>query len=161
MTRKTREHDSSFISARAFNSIFVLSAEFILDVIGAGASATADQDWHAVWEKSPEAQEVQKQIQDIHEEGRRKGAVEATVNAKFATSWMTQTTELLRRDLRNHWRDPTYLMAKFVLNIAAGLFIGVRLLFSLITSMACELTCPSSLSSKPRTPSKERRINFL
>ncbi|KAF4598086.1 hypothetical protein EYR38_006480 [Pleurotus pulmonarius] len=99
-------------------------AEFILDVIGAGASATADQDWHAVWEKSPEAQEVRKQIEDIHAEGRRKSAVEATVNDKFASSWTFQTTELLRRDLRNHWRDPTYLMAKFVLNIAAGLFIG-------------------------------------
>ncbi|KAF7428110.1 hypothetical protein PC9H_007329 [Pleurotus ostreatus] len=99
-------------------------AEFMLDVIGAGASATADQDWHAIWEKSPEAREVQKQIEDIHAEGRRKGAVEATVNAKFATSWMSQTKELLRRDLRNHWRDPTYLMAKFILNISAGLFIG-------------------------------------
>ncbi|KAF4583486.1 hypothetical protein EYR38_002237 [Pleurotus pulmonarius] len=99
-------------------------AEFILDVIGAGATAATDKDWHAIWENSPEAQDVQRQIEDIHAAGRSKGAVEAALQTKFASSWLFQTQQLLQRDLRNHWRDPTYLMAKFVLNIAAGLFIG-------------------------------------
>lgn len=97
-----------------------------MDVIGAGASASTDKDWHAIWESSPEAQDVQREIEEIHAEGRSKGAVEAALQTKFASSWLFQTKELLQRDLRNHWRDPTYLIAKFVLNIAAGLFIGVR-----------------------------------
>lgn len=143
---------------RLLTMFLLLSAEFILDVIGAGASATADQDWHAIWENSPEAQDVQRQIEDIHAEGRRKAAVEATVKAKFASSWMSQTTALLHRDLRNHWRDPTYLMAKFVLNIAAGLFIGVSHQFSYV-AFACSLTVPSSHSLKPRTLNKGRRTN--
>ena len=31
---------------------------------------------------------------------------------------------LLRRDAQAHWRDPTYLIAKVALNIAAALLIG-------------------------------------
>ena len=31
---------------------------------------------------------------------------------------------LLKRDMERHWRDPTYLMAKLMLNIVGGLFIG-------------------------------------
>lgn len=130
-----------------------------MDVIGAGASASTDKDWHNIWESSPEAQDVQRQIEEIHAEGRSKGAVEAALQTKFASSWLFQTKELLQRDLRSHWRDPTYLVAKFVLNISAGLFIGVRS-FSFDSSLLCPDIYRSSRSSKPRTLSKERRINF-
>ncbi|KAJ8508468.1 hypothetical protein ONZ45_g9277 [Pleurotus djamor] len=99
-------------------------AEFILDVIGAGATATADKDWHQIWEKSPEAQNLQVAIEEIHAEGKRKGAVEATFRGKFSASWSYQFALLFKRDFLSHWRNPTYLMAKLILNICAGLFIG-------------------------------------
>ncbi|KAL0960159.1 hypothetical protein HGRIS_011794 [Hohenbuehelia grisea] len=99
-------------------------AEFILDVIGAGATATADRDWHKVWSESPEAANLQQEIEKIHTEGRSRGAVDATLKSAFASSWSYQLGNLVDRDLRSHWRDPTYLMAKLVLNITAGLFIG-------------------------------------
>ncbi|KAJ7856447.1 pleiotropic drug resistance ABC transporter [Mycena olivaceomarginata] len=74
-------------------------AEFMLDVIGAGATASSAQDWEA-------------------------GAVKATFTSDFAASWMAQAKTLLRRDFHFRWRDPTYLLAKLVLNIASGLLIG-------------------------------------
>ncbi|KAJ6624079.1 ABC-2 type transporter-domain-containing protein [Mycena sp. CBHHK59/15] len=99
-------------------------AEFMLDVIGAGATASSTKDWEEVWRNSPESKKAQAELHRIHEEGRSRGAVEATLHAKYATPWIQQTTNLLKRDIRFRWRDPTYLLAKLVLNIVAGLFIG-------------------------------------
>ncbi|KAJ6512909.1 pleiotropic drug resistance ABC transporter [Mycena sanguinolenta] len=99
-------------------------AEFMLDVIGAGATASSAQDWEAVWRSSPESGKARTELERIHAEGRGRGAVKATFTSDFATSWTQQTTRLLGRDFRFRWRDPTYLIAKLVLNIASGLFIG-------------------------------------
>lgn len=74
-------------------------AEYILQVIGAGATATTDQDWHQVWKSSPEAAKVQQEIETIHEDGRKRPAVETTLTSDFATSWSHQVATLLQRDL--------------------------------------------------------------
>ncbi|KAK0203605.1 pleiotropic drug resistance ABC transporter [Desarmillaria ectypa] len=99
-------------------------AEFMLDVIGAGATAHATQDWHTIWKNSAECANLQTELDALHAEGRRRGAVEATVHTEFATSWLHQFAVLVKRDLMFRWRDPTYLIAKFALNIMSGLFIG-------------------------------------
>lgn len=99
-------------------------AEYILQVIGAGATATIDRDWNDVWKNSPEAHRLEEDIRNIHEEGRNRPAVETAIRSEFATSWPYQVKTLLHRDWLNHWRDPTFVMAKISLNIMAGLFIG-------------------------------------
>ncbi|EMD36973.1 hypothetical protein CERSUDRAFT_114880 [Gelatoporia subvermispora B] len=99
-------------------------AEYILDVIGAGATATTVADWHDIWKKSDEASDAQQQLEAIHDEGRQRPPVKATLQGKYATSWAYQLATLIVRDLQAHWRDPVYLMAKFGLNIFSGLLIG-------------------------------------
>ncbi|KAL1743665.1 ABC-2 type transporter-domain-containing protein [Schizophyllum fasciatum] len=99
-------------------------AEFMLDVIGAGATATASQDWYDVWSKSKEAERLQQEIARVHEEGRQRGVVETARKSEYATSWPYQVLQLISRDSADHWRDPTYLFAKLILNIVGGLFIG-------------------------------------
>lgn len=99
-------------------------AEYMLEVIGAGATATSVQDWHSIWIESPEAAHVNQQIQQIHTEGRQRPAVQASFTSEFATPWLYQTWELFKRNNIVYWRDPTYLMAKLALNIIGGLFIG-------------------------------------
>ncbi|KAJ7852077.1 ABC-2 type transporter-domain-containing protein [Mycena olivaceomarginata] len=99
-------------------------AEFMLDVIGAGATASSAQDWEAVWRGSPESAKAREELDRIHAEGRKQGAVKATFTSDFAASWMAQAKTLLRRDFHFRWRDPTYLLAKLVLNIASGILIG-------------------------------------
>ena len=96
----------------------------MLDVIGAGATATSEQDWHQIWLNSPECMNVQHAIDNIHSEGRGRPAVGLTFHTEFATSWMTQTKELLQRNAQAYWRNPTYIMAKLILNVVGGLFIG-------------------------------------
>jgi ATP-binding cassette, subfamily G (WHITE), member 2, SNQ2 len=100
------------------------SAEFMLDVIGAGATATSEQDWHRIWNDSKKTTELQRELENIHAEGRNRPAVEAVSHTEFVTSWFYQAGQLLKRDAEAHWRDPNYLMAKIVLNAFGGLFIG-------------------------------------
>ncbi|KAG6850300.1 hypothetical protein H0H93_015242 [Arthromyces matolae] len=99
-------------------------AEFMLDVIGAGATATSEQDWHDIWLRSDEAKVLENEVEVIHTEGRNRPAIEAAYHHEFATNWFYQTSLLLKRNAQDYWRSPTYLISKLVLNISAGLFIG-------------------------------------
>jgi ATP-binding cassette, subfamily G (WHITE), member 2, SNQ2 len=95
-------------------------AEFMLDVIGAGATQTSEKDWHNVWKQSNEATEVQKEITVIHENGRNRPAVKTSRHSVFAAAWGSQVIELVKRGTLNSWRNPTYLVAKLMLNIVSG-----------------------------------------
>lgn len=95
-------------------------AEFMLDVIGAGATATTEQDWHDLWARSGEAKETQRELDAIQSDGLNRPPVERSLHSEFAASWGHQTVELMKRNAQRHWRDPTYLMAKLILNIAGG-----------------------------------------
>ena len=99
-------------------------AEWMLDVIGAGATATTSQDWHNVWLKSEEAVKAKAELNDLLVEGRKRPPVQATRKSEFASSWMHQLIVLLNRAFISYWRNPTYIMAKLILNIGSGLFIG-------------------------------------
>lgn len=99
-------------------------AEFMLDVIGAGASATSREDWHEIWCNSDEFTKVQGQIQEIHAKGRSQPPVGTTLHSEYATSWFHQVVQLVKRDASDHFRDPSYMMAKMALNIVSGLFLG-------------------------------------
>lgn len=75
------------------------SAEYILQVIGAGASATVDRDWHKIWKASSEAQQVQVDVESIHDEGRKRPAIEQAFHSEYATSWTYQVSTLFGRDI--------------------------------------------------------------
>ncbi|KAG2356782.1 pleiotropic drug resistance ABC transporter [Suillus spraguei] len=99
-------------------------AEYMLDVIGAGATASSSVDWHNVWRVSPEAAMLEDDLGRIHAEGRSRPVVETELRTQFATSWRHQAIALTQRNFQAYWRNPTYLMAKLVLNIISGLIIG-------------------------------------
>lgn len=96
----------------------------MLDVIGAGATATSEQDWHDIWKSAPESVALQEDIERIHTEGRSRPAVTTEIATEFATSWVYQVKELFKRNAESYWRDPNYIVAKLVLNAFGGLFIG-------------------------------------
>lgn len=104
--------------------MMTIRAEYILTSIGAGATATVEANWHDLWLRSNEAKGLQEDLERIHTEGRSKPPVAAASRHEFATPWIYQVAQLVRRDSAAHWRDPTYLLAKIALNIVAGLFIG-------------------------------------
>ena len=99
-------------------------AEYILDVIGAGATATTDTNWNDVWKRSPEARVLEEELDTLLQEGRKRHAVDTELHSEFSTSWLYQVKTLWEREMIRHWRDPTYMVAKLALNVVAGLFIG-------------------------------------
>ncbi|TBU44086.1 pleiotropic drug resistance ABC transporter [Dichomitus squalens] len=99
-------------------------AEYILEAIGAGATATTDVDWHDTWLKSPESEKVQAELERIHTEGRQKPPVQARLKKEYPTAWTYQLVLLLKRNGEAYWRDPVYLIAKLALNVGSALLIG-------------------------------------
>ncbi|KAG1782156.1 P-loop containing nucleoside triphosphate hydrolase protein [Suillus placidus] len=99
-------------------------AEYMLDVIGAGATATSTTDWYNVWKCSPEAAQLQDHINDLHEQGRSHPRQLSARYSVFATSWLHQFVVLTHRNFQAYWRNPQYIRAKFMLNIAGGLLVG-------------------------------------
>jgi ATP-binding cassette subfamily G (WHITE) protein 2 (SNQ2) len=102
-------------------------AEYILDVIGAGAGAKSDKDWSSLWNESDEAKKVQKEIDHFHEEKKNEESQadqSPDSGLDYAASRYAQFTIVLKRVFQHYNRDPTYVMSKFMLNVVAGLFIG-------------------------------------
>lgn len=63
-------------------------AEYMLDVIGAGATASSAVEWNSVWKTSPEAAQLQDNLERIQAEGRSRPAV---VGTQHGTSVATTT----------------------------------------------------------------------
>ena len=98
----------------------------MLDVIGAGSTSTATQDWHQIWNTSLEASRLQQELARIplNSDSCTKHPVESSSRSGFATSWTYQLFQIFQRDAEARWRDPAYLVGKLILNVAGGLFVG-------------------------------------
>lgn len=98
----------------------------MLEIIGAGASGKATQDWAAVWNDSQEAKNIQKEIDRICQE--RLSAPESQDNtaqkSEFAMPFTNQVWHVTHRVFQQYWREPAYVWAKLALATAASLFIG-------------------------------------
>ncbi|KIK80835.1 hypothetical protein PAXRUDRAFT_157584 [Paxillus rubicundulus Ve08.2h10] len=101
-------------------------AEYILDVIGAGATAVSSTDWYQVWKSSPEASELDLEIERLHAEGRARPplASDSDIHSEFVTSWTNQLFALTKRGFESYWRNPTYILAKLIVSVAGGLLVG-------------------------------------
>ena len=102
-------------------------AEYILEAIGAGATAQATRDWSEIWMDSAEQRNALDEIQRLKEGKNNLKADDPhnlTSNSGFAVSWWTQYRKVQWRLYSRYWRNPTYLMGKVMLNIVAGLFLG-------------------------------------
>jgi hypothetical protein len=104
----------------------------MLEIIGAGASGKATQDWPSVWRESPQAQGIQTEIARIHKE-RSEALAESdgsyardasAQQSEFAMPFNHQLWHVTRRVFQQYWREPQYIYAKMILGIASALFIG-------------------------------------
>ncbi|KAK7207385.1 ABC-2 type transporter-domain-containing protein [Myxozyma melibiosi] len=101
-------------------------AEYILNCIGAGATASVNRDWHEIWTASPEYATLTKEIEDMHAELRQKPAMEVSkeLSRRYAASPWMQLKYVTGRMFLQYWRDPNYIVAKTILMISSGLFVG-------------------------------------
>ena len=110
-------------------------AEFMLEVVNHGTNDRGE-NWFDVWKNSPEQQAVNAEIDHIHEQQRnREPNSSAETHAEFAMPLTTQIAVATHRSFQQYWRTPSYVFAKFLLGVAAGLFIGFTF-FDVKTSQA-------------------------
>jgi ATP-binding cassette, subfamily G (WHITE), member 2, PDR len=101
-------------------------AEYILEQIGAGATATANKNWHDVWLASPERDAAANEIEEFHTRlSQVKSAADNTQDSgAFAMPFATQFKAVTIRTFQHYYRSPTYIGGKLVLSVLSALFIG-------------------------------------
>ncbi|KAK6202856.1 ABC-2 type transporter-domain-containing protein [Scheffersomyces amazonensis] len=104
-------------------------AEYILEAIGAGATASTSYNWFDIWNNSPEKIATDKRRDELIIESSQKSegvddGTEKSLISKYATPFHYQFYHVLKRTHIIFWRDPQYFAAKLALVTMCGLFIG-------------------------------------
>ena len=102
-------------------------AEYILDVIGAGATATTKHNWHELFLQSPEYVQMKQQLAHVHHMNRgavAEASTSSSAQREYAQPFLVQLTLVTRRALIAYWRNPLYLITKMILNVVSGLVVG-------------------------------------
>ncbi|KAH3681670.1 hypothetical protein WICPIJ_007358, partial [Wickerhamomyces pijperi] len=106
-------------------------AEYILEAIGAGATASVSEDWFEIWKRSEEFQEITKEVSYLktkkYEEDHQNEISAAELKQLHSTYAMPYSSQLYYVTARTGlqiFRSPEYVMAKFMLFATAGLFVG-------------------------------------
>ncbi|RAL17144.1 putative ABC multidrug transporter [Aspergillus homomorphus CBS 101889] len=100
-------------------------AEYMLEIVNA-VSNKHGEDWFDVWKRSKEAAAVQEEINRIHASRQEQpgGQEDPREHDEFAMPLMKQLPIVMRRVFQQYWRTPMYIVAKMLLGICSGLFIG-------------------------------------
>ena len=103
-------------------------AEYILNVIGAGATAHVDRDWGDVWQQTANARQMMQETAALKAKYREcndsSRSLDDHAEESFAVGWLTQYKAVQVRLFQNYWRSPVYITSKVSLNLVAGLFLG-------------------------------------
>ncbi|SCU91632.1 LAMI_0E06656g1_1 [Lachancea mirantina] len=101
-------------------------AEYILNCIGAGATASADADWHDLWKDSPECQAAREEVEELHRVLPSKPVKDdKELQGTYAANYFTQMKCVLNRTFVQFWRSPVYIRAKFLECVFCALFVGL------------------------------------
>ncbi|KAG0170921.1 hypothetical protein DFQ28_001400 [Apophysomyces sp. BC1034] len=96
-------------------------AEYILEVVGAGTAGKATRDWSDIWAKSPEAQALEEELEQIHQTADQHPTRTAIT---YATSFWQQFVLVHRRMALAYWRSPDYNVGRFLNIMFASLLTG-------------------------------------
>lgn len=97
----------------------------MLEIIGAGASGKATQDWSVVWRESQETKDIQTEIDRIHDERASSTSNEENFQqGEYAMPLWSQLWYVTHRSFQGFWREPSYVWAKIMLATLSSLFIG-------------------------------------
>ncbi|KAG0663045.1 ATP-binding cassette transporter snq2 [Maudiozyma exigua] len=101
-------------------------AEYILEVIGAGATEVTDVDWHQVWLNSEEGQRAREEVdENILDLAHKHSMSERNDRPrKYATSYFYQFKYVYLRTALTFWRSTSYIISKLMLMTVAGLYVG-------------------------------------
>lgn len=100
-------------------------AEYMIEVVNAGCNPDGE-NWFDVWKGSEESQRVQLELDRIHKEQQEKVPADQSNEglSEFAMPFWFQLWQVTYRVFQQYWRMPEYILSKWILGLAAGLFIG-------------------------------------
>ncbi|KAK7210850.1 hypothetical protein V2G26_018028 [Clonostachys chloroleuca] len=104
-------------------------AEYILDIVGAGSRSTNTIDWATTWDQSKASTSDPQQKEKIQPKDVQ-SSLEMQSRGRYAVSFVSQLSVVLRRAWLFTWRDPDYFAAKLFLNLSNGLVNGLSYLNS-------------------------------
>lgn len=85
-------------------------------------------DWHEYWKNSAEFTAVENELHKLNNEDKAHivgtSQEEEGSHSEFAMPFSSQVYSVTWRVFQQYWRTPSYILAKFILCVAAGLFIG-------------------------------------
>ncbi|KAI9487482.1 MAG: ABC-2 type transporter-domain-containing protein [Benjaminiella poitrasii] len=96
-------------------------AEYILEVVGAGTSGKAKQDWADAWANSPEAKLLEAELEQIHQTANQQPQRRALT---YATPFLTQFYLVFKRMTLAYWRSPDYNIGRFTTIMFTSLITG-------------------------------------
>lgn len=100
-------------------------AEYVLEVIGAGATASVSADWNSLWKESAEAAEVSAKVAELVElSSKKEHSVDSDLQSTFATSYQYQMYYVLKRTATQFWRSVPYIMPRLGFMVIGGLVVG-------------------------------------
>lgn len=101
-------------------------AEYILEAIGAGATASVTEDWHQIWKNSDEFISTEKEVDHLIDQlsNQKTESEFGDAPTKYATSYAYQFKWVLIRTSMSLWRNLDYIMSKMMLMTVGGLYIG-------------------------------------
>lgn len=99
------------------------SADFILDVITADSQMRSTIDWWKIWTQFDETGRRNDRL-TTNNTNLWGSAAPLRLSGHFTTSWGYQLVALVERNMLGHWRNPVYLLSKFMLTIIAAIVIG-------------------------------------
>ena len=102
-------------------------AEYMLEIVAEGVN-NRDEDWHSVWKASENHRDVLTELDRLHREGKAMPPHDSDPSDKqdseFAMPLSAQVWAVTERIFAQYWRMPAYVLAKLMLGVASGLFIG-------------------------------------
>lgn len=100
-------------------------AEYMLEMIGAGATSAVSTDWHQIWLESDECAQVSAKIDELIETGSHVTAeVDPELQKTFATPYTYQLYQVNKRTALQLYRSLPYVAPKLFLYVVGSLFTG-------------------------------------
>ncbi|KAL5521040.1 hypothetical protein ACEPAG_8962 [Sanghuangporus baumii] len=99
--------------------------EWMMNVICSDDHAYIPIDWPSKWLRSPEIGMLRRDIDEFQRKSHRSIAKSTPYSpSPSGMNWFHQAYTLSERTFVAYWRSPEYLLAKLVINLLSGIFIG-------------------------------------
>ncbi|KAL5532389.1 SNQ2_2 [Sanghuangporus sanghuang] len=98
--------------------------EWMMNLISSDDHAYIPIDWPGKWLRSPEIGMLRRDIDEFQRKSQRRIAKSTPYSTPSGMNWFLQACMLSKRAFVAYWRSPEYLLAKLMISLLIGIFIG-------------------------------------